>query len=110
MPAALPTLEEIRAVVRDEIRAALASWTGPDLPLDTARAAQLAGVSAKTIRTWVAEGRLRATRRGRAIRITRQDLGKAMAGTSPDPHAAAAAILASLEPPARRRRGPVGNT
>ncbi|MGB8931135.1 MAG: helix-turn-helix domain-containing protein [Anaeromyxobacteraceae bacterium] len=104
MPVQIPTLDEIRAVVREEIRAALSAVTpAADLPLDSRRAAQLAGVSPKTIRNWVAKGRLRATRRGRSLRIERSDLARAMAGDSPDPRTAAAKILARLEQPSRRR-------
>lgn len=96
MAALVLTEEEVRALVREEIARALGEFAGPGLPLDTAGAAREASVSPKTIRAWVAEGRLRATRRGRSLRIERADLARAMAGDDPDPRAAADAAVRAL--------------
>jgi excisionase family DNA binding protein len=70
--ATLPTAEEIRAIIREELRAALRDGPAFDV-LTTEQAAELAGVTAKTVREWVAAG-LPATRRGRRISLLRSDV------------------------------------
>ncbi len=75
------TTDDLRALVREAVREEMrGAAPGPELPLDTAQAAELAGVQPKAIRRWAASGRLVATRRGRSLRITREDLARAMAG------------------------------
>jgi excisionase family DNA binding protein len=91
------TVEQLRALVREELARALAR---PDSDvLSTEQAAEVAGLAPKTIREWVATGRLRATKRGRRLRIERGDLARAMAGDSPDPLDAAAGTLRALRRP-----------
>jgi excisionase family DNA binding protein len=95
MPAAIPTLDEIRAAVRDEIERALgelrqgappvAEWATPE------QAAPLLGKTPKTVRRWAASGRLRATRHGRSWRIDRAAL-PAAAADSPEEHARLALV------------------
>lgn len=77
MGAQIPTLDEIRAVVREEL-AALARG-GPDV-LSTEQAAEVAGVSAKTVRVWIASGALPAGRRGSRRTVRRADLERYLAG------------------------------
>ena len=94
--ASIPDAEEIRAIVRAEIRAALAEAApSPDV-LTTAQAARIAGVDPETIREWHRAGRLRASRSGRTLRIGRTDLEDARRGDSPDPREAAAQALRLL--------------
>lgn len=85
-PVAVLTTEQLselleQAAERGAARA-LASAYGGDV-LTTAQAARLAGVTRKTVNTWISEGRLAAGRRGagkgrRAIR--REDLDRFLAG------------------------------
>ena len=90
MSATIPTADDVRQIVREELARALGA-TGPDL-LTTDQAAAEAGVRPKTIRAWVLAGRLRAQRRGRSLRILRADLDKCLGGdTLP-----AAALLSTL--------------
>ena len=98
MPVQVPTLDEIRQVVREEIRAAFASREAvEDLPLTTAQAALVAGVKPKTIRKWAASGRLRCTREGQEIRALRVDVLRAKTGGGvPDPAQWAAEHAAEL--------------
>jgi hypothetical protein len=56
MAAQIPTAEDIRAIVREEIRDALRN-AGPDV-LSTEQADALAGVTAKTVRFWTETGKL----------------------------------------------------
>src|SRR5512133_2016840 len=96
--AQIPTADEVRAIVREEIRAALASRESvEDLPLTTAQAAIVAEVTPKTIRKWAASGKLRCTREGQEIRALRADVLRAKAGGgSPDPDRKAAEHVAGL--------------
>ena len=69
----------VRPVVealRDDVRAALAARPQADglALLTTAQAAELMTVSQKTIRRWLANGRLRAHGTGRAPRVRRDEL------------------------------------
>ena len=95
-PAYVLDPDELRRIVREELRAALedrpASPAG--VWLTTEEAAEVAGVSPKTVRAWVAAG-LRARRRGRRIVIARADLDAYRAGTP-----VAAGLLSTLTPPA----------
>lgn len=53
MPADLPTSDEVRAIVREELARALAELRRPTSDvLSTEQAAEVAGVSAKTVRAW----------------------------------------------------------
>ena len=80
----------VRQVVREELRALVGRPT-PDA-MSTTQAAELAGVTPKTVRTWVETGVLRAQRRGRRLVILRRDLEAHLAGSPP----AAGGILSSL--------------
>lgn len=96
MAAQLPDAEEIAAIVRRELRAALAELrqvAGADAELSAEEAARLLGVSPKTVRRWAREGRVQGTRRGRAWSFTRAGLASPP-GTTPE--AAAVVALAAL--------------
>lgn len=62
--------------------------------LSTAQAADLAGVTPKTVRAWVEAGALPFSRRGRRLSILRADLEAYLSGGRP----AARVLLASLTP------------
>jgi hypothetical protein len=62
MAAQIPTIEDIEAVVRRLLQEHLGQAAAPADVLSTDQAAEVAGVTRKTIREWVAEG-LPATRR-----------------------------------------------
>jgi excisionase family DNA binding protein len=95
MPVTIPTVEDVRAIVREELARVLvelrkvappvAEWATPEQA-----AALLARngkpVTPKTVRRWAASGRLRATRHGRSWRIDRAAL-PAAAADSPGEHA-----------------------
>ena len=83
MAAQIPTADDIRAIVREELRAALAP-AGSDV-LSTEQAAAVADVTPKTVRTWVETRGLRATRRGRLLAIRRADLEEFLAGDDASP-------------------------
>ena len=80
----MATLEEvIRAIVRDEVRAAVAealarSGAAPAVHeggyLSIARAARFAAVAPGTLRRWIRTGRLPVRRAGRVYRIARAEL------------------------------------
>lgn len=85
----IPTTDEIRAIVREELRLAIdefrqsapaiIDWVTP------AQAAPRFGVDEKTVRRWCESGRLRAERHGSRWRIDRAALPAA--GTaSPEKH------------------------
>lgn len=81
--AQIPTADEIRTIVREELRAALADLpTGPAI-LTVEQAAGLAGVSEKTLCSWIKRGRLKASRPGRRYQITRSDLDACMTAGTP---------------------------
>jgi excisionase family DNA binding protein len=90
MPVTIPTVEDVRAIVREELARVLAElrqaappvaeWATPE------QAASLLGRTPKTVRRWAASGRLRATRHGRSWRIDRASLPSA-AAKSPEEHA-----------------------
>jgi excisionase family DNA binding protein len=66
----LPTLDDIRAVVRDEVSRALCQAMTANAPLLSVRdAARRVGVSTRTIHRRIAAGDLDVQRVGRAIRI-----------------------------------------
>lgn len=85
----------VRRVLREEL-ARVRTEEPRDLPLDTAGAAREAGVTPKTIREWVAAGRLRATKRGRTLRIERADLARAMGGEKDEGREAADRMLRAI--------------
>jgi excisionase family DNA binding protein len=70
--------ETVRRVVREELQAG----AGSDV-LSTEQAAAVAGVSSKTVRAWINEGRLQAGRRGRLRTVRREDLDRFLAGEAP---------------------------
>jgi excisionase family DNA binding protein len=67
----------VRQIVREELGA-----RGAPEVLSTEQAAELAGVSAKTVRAWISDG-LPAGRRGRLRTIRRADLERWLAGERP---------------------------
>ncbi len=90
--------DSIRAIVREEVQAALRTLPSPRAAgewLSTEEAAEVVGVRPKTVRAWVAEG-LPAQRRGRRLVISRKALESWVSASSPT----GAGILASLTPPA----------
>jgi excisionase family DNA binding protein len=93
MPIEMPTLPEIEAAIRRVVREELAS-IGPSI-LSTEQAAEIAGVTAKTIRAWTEDGRLRCSHRGRKLVIRRDDLDAYLLGEKRAPDRADA-IVASL--------------
>jgi excisionase family DNA binding protein len=98
MAAHVLTAEDLEPLRRElaELRALLGARAVGDV-LSTDQAAELANVTAKTVRAWVQAGALPARRRGRRIAILRADLDAYLAGTPP----AAAALLSSLTSPPR---------
>lgn len=70
------TPEELRAIVRAEVRAALAEQREPEPAewLDTAGAAELLGVHPRTIARMANRGELPCTRVGRLLRFERDEL------------------------------------
>jgi excisionase family DNA binding protein len=78
MAAQIPTADDIRAIVREELRAALVPASSD--VLSSEQAASVAGVTPKTIRTWVETKGLTAKRRGRLLAIRRADLQAFLAG------------------------------
>ena len=90
--------DSIRALVREEVRAALRTLPGPRPTgewLSTEEAAEVAGVRPKTVRAWVAAG-MPASRRGRRLVISRSVLDSWRAGATPP----ATGLVSSLTPPA----------
>lgn len=81
MAAQIPTADDIRAIVREELRAALKPSNGDVLSTD--QAAEVAGVTPKTVRAWVETKGLPATKRGRLLAIRRGDLETFLAGDRP---------------------------
>lgn len=71
----------VREVVRDELRGALASSSSrngthatEDGYLSIAKAAALADIAPGTLRRWIRERRVTATRAGRDLRVARSEL------------------------------------
>jgi hypothetical protein len=79
MSVAVLTAEELEALVERAVRRALALAAGRE-GLSSGDAARIARRSPKTIRRWVASGRLRASRRDRQIVIQRAELEAFLAG------------------------------
>jgi len=85
----------VREVVREELRGALASLALPAAPepklipqyLTPQEAARFCGVSEKTIRAWVQEGKLAERRAGRLLRIERCELEAYLAKRTAAPSA-----------------------
>jgi excisionase family DNA binding protein len=82
MAAQIPTLDEIEAVVRRVLREERGRAHASDV-LSTSQAAAVAGVTRKTVNTWISEGRLVAGRRGRARTVRREDLDRFLEGERP---------------------------
>lgn len=72
-------VDVVREVIREElaVRPALEEYLSP------ARAAEVAEVTAGTIRAWVAEGRLGRYHAGRELRVKRADLERLLRGEAP---------------------------
>ena len=90
--------QNIRRIVREEVRAALAdslqkqgaaqsSSNGADY-LSVSEAADVARLHHGTIREWIKDGSLKACRAGRVYRIRRSDLDERLTATLADPVAA----------------------
>jgi excisionase family DNA binding protein len=71
MPIDIPTAEDIRAIVREEMRAALreAEARRERHPLAVPEAARELGVSTRTLRRHIAAGEIPVVRIGRAVRV-----------------------------------------
>jgi excisionase family DNA binding protein len=90
-PIAATVDEAIRAAVRDAITRELRNAPSTVAPTTTpvvaseyvsaARAAEIAGVRAATIREWVSRGRLPSHRAGRLVRVRTDDLHQFLAGS-----------------------------
>ena len=78
----------IRRIIREELGTASTGET-----LSTEQAAEVAGVTPKTILQWIADGRLPAGRRGRFRTIRRADLDRVLAG---GPAGSAQDVVATL--------------
>jgi excisionase family DNA binding protein len=90
MPIDIPTADDIRAIVREELRQALAELQpANERPLTSEDAASALGIAPKTLRAWAAEGRIQGTKQGRSWRFTRAQVE---AARSP-PAAMAEAVL-----------------
>lgn len=83
---AVISTDELRAIVREEIERALRA-VQPDA-MTAEQAAAYARRAPKTIRSWVASGRLAASHRGRRLAIRREDLDRALAAEEPTAAAA----------------------
>jgi excisionase family DNA binding protein len=70
--------ELVRVEVDARVRTALADRPAVPELLSTAEAAQYARVSPRSIRRWLDQGKLRALRAGRELRIRRVDLDQLM--------------------------------
>lgn len=77
----------VRGVVREELHAALQTQARRNAPgeaedegyMSLAQAARLAAVAPGTIRRWIRERRLKASRAGRVFRIRRRELERFLA-------------------------------
>lgn len=89
-------LEELlERVVRKVVgEGGVAAARSPEV-LTTDQAAEIAGVSAKTVREWISAGKLPAGRRGQKRMILRADLTRYLGGKPPD-GGPVASLLASL--------------
>lgn len=72
-------LGALRAMIVDVVREELARVATPDEYFTVGEAAEVAKVTTKTIRRWIAEG-MPAHRAGRHLRVTRVDLEARMRG------------------------------
>ena len=84
---------ELREIIRDEIRSTIRQELGKKPAaagefVSVAEAAQIAAVSAQTIRVWVRAGRLREYKAGRVLRVRRSEL-EAFLGTGSTQNASA---------------------
>jgi len=84
MAATLPTAEEVRAIVHQEVdalrrdlAAALAQLRGEQL-MTPAEAAKETGIALRTIQRWIQVGALPSFGRGRVRRFRRADLDKVL--------------------------------
>lgn len=69
MATEIPTIDDVRAVVRDEIRAALREMQAQAKPLPVPDAAAELGVSERTLRRQIKAGEVPVIRIGRAVRV-----------------------------------------
>ncbi|WP_373047221.1 helix-turn-helix domain-containing protein [Vulgatibacter sp.] len=76
------TADELREIIREELRAAQAAPAAAppsrDGYLSVPAAAKYASVSAETIRDWIASGRLPRRKAGRHYRVSRDDLDRVL--------------------------------
>lgn len=98
MAARVLTDEDLEPLRRElaELRALVHGRAAGDV-LSTEQAAGLAGVTPKTVRTWIEDGTLPASRRGRRLAIRRSDLDAYLSGSPSQ----AAGLLSSLTTPRR---------
>lgn len=76
--------ETIRALVREELRIALADQKPDDEFLTTGQASRLAKVSVGSVRRWIRLGKLARHRVGRTLRINRAELERFLRHPGPD--------------------------
>jgi excisionase family DNA binding protein len=91
--------EEVTNAVREALKAVKPETTGEYLSV--AEAARVAGVSTKTVRAWLRDGRLTPHHAGRGFRVIREDLIRFLAAppsqvTDVSADARAAAILRKI--------------
>jgi len=92
----LTTDEQLRALIREELRTALGEARGADL-LSTEEAARVAGVTPKTVRDWIRAGAVPASRRGRRHVVKRADLMAYLSGSRKAHDGRALGLVASPE-------------
>lgn len=71
----------VRRVIREELGTARADY------LSAVEAAQVAGVSAQTVRAWIRAGKIPGYRAGRVWRVRRNELESLLAAGNPDTEA-----------------------
>ncbi len=95
------TTDELRAIIREELeRAQGTSGPAPDKLLPLAEAADLAGISPETLRSYIHAGRVPAKRAGREYRVRLSDVHRAMEPQAPpevDDSARTKAIIRRLK-------------
>lgn len=75
--------DDLESMIRSAVRAELEEWDGDTETqawLSPQQTAEIAGVSTRTIRSWISRGVLPATKHGRIVRIRRADLDAYMGG------------------------------
>ncbi len=95
MPVAVLEPEELKKLVREAVREALAEAGTSDV-LSTSQAARIADRNEDTIREWIASGELAANKRGKVWAIKRADLDRYLAGEEQRADVSTQTLLASI--------------